>query len=101
PCLQRLRRWWMRAGIAPGDARSIGGSGDSTNAGVLRRMLEGRRGAVLAWVHEVECSLAIRRPELLWIAGGGRVAWLCRSGDGGRLRIRHESDGNRTHRRST
>src|ERR1044071_6814533 len=61
-------------------------------------MLE-RRGAVLVGFHEAERRLAIRQPELVWIAGIWRLARVRRSGGWYRIRVCDESDGNDTHRR--
>ncbi len=99
PCLQRVRHGRARAGTAASDPGPPGCSGNSTDPGVLRRMPEGRR-AILAGLHEAESRVAIRRRELVRIAGLGRLARLCRSSRRHRIRLRHQPDGHDTDRRS-
>lgn len=61
-------------------------------------MPQGERRAVLSGLHEAQSSLAVWQPSLVWVTWIGRLAWLCRSEDRCRLRLRDQPDGNAVNR---
>ena len=96
--LQRVCDRWARARITTGDPGLAGRSGDSSDAGVPRRMPEGGR-AVLAGLHEAQPGVAIRQRALVRVPWVGRLSRLRRSGRRHWIRVRDEPDGDRADRR--
>ena len=72
---------------------------DSTDARLLRRMLEGGWCAVLTRLYEAGPRLAVRQCQFVRITGSRRLFRLCRPRSRHRICIRDEPDGNEAYGR--